>query len=257
MSGCVEWLFAEAGRRIEERIGPAAEAGFDAVEFWNWRARDVAAIADAAERAGVRVGAVCVEPQGVLTDPAGHDAFVEALTETLEVAVRLSGPVVVTHTGPVIRGVDRARQHASVVSALRRVARRAEDAGLVLAVEPLNDRVDHPGYFLTDTAEAVAVVAEVASPAVRLLYDRYHAATMGEPIGYGLAGHLDLVAHVHLADTPGRHEPGTGDIDWTGELRWIAQNLPGVPVGWEFQPTRDTGAAMDAVRRVVAAAKAP
>lgn len=257
MSACVEWLFAEAGPRIEDRVGPAAAAGFDLVELWSWRDRDVDAIAGAARRAGVRVGAVCVEPQGVLTDPAGHPAFAAALTETLAVAAQLGGPLVVTHTGPVQPGADRARQRASVVTALRSVAARAEDAGLVLAVEPLNDRVDHPGYFLTDTAEAVGIVAEVGSPAVRLLYDRYHAATMGEPLGHGLAGHEDLVAHVHLADTHGRHEPGTGDLDWAGELRWIAENLPGVPVGWEFRPTTDTAAAMVAVRRAVAAAKAP
>ncbi len=257
ISACVEWLFAEAGPRIEDRIGPAATAGFDLVELWNWRGRDVDAIADAAARAGVRVAAVCVEPQGVLTDPAGHPAFVEALTETLAVATRLGGPAVVTHTGPVQPGVDRARQRAAVVAALRGVARRAEDAGLVLALEPLNDRVDHPGYFLTSTGEAVGILREVDSPAVRLLYDRYHAAVMGEPIGDGLASHLDLVAHVHLADSPGRHEPGTGDIDWAGELRWLAENLPGVPLGWEFQPTGDSGTAMGAVRRALASAQIP
>ena len=90
---------------------------------------------------------------------------------------------------------------------------------MVLALEPLNDRVDHPGYYLTSTVEGLDIIDEVDRPEVRLLYDIYHSAMMGEHIEDVLEGRLDRVAHVHLADTQGRGEPGSGDMDWQSAAR--------------------------------------
>jgi hydroxypyruvate isomerase len=127
-----------------------------------------------------------------------------------------------------------------VIQALIGAARLAESQPVALLLEALNSKVDHPGYFLDDTAAATAIVRAVGHPRLGLLYDRYHAAVMGEEIGYGIADALDLVKHVHIADLPGRGEPGSGIIDWETEMRWFADCLPEVRIGCEYQPTRAT-----------------
>ena len=122
-----------------------------------------------------------------------------------------------------------------LVQCVRRAAEKLAGSGVVLAIEPLNDRVDHPGYFLTSTIEGLDIVDEVGRPEVRLLYDIYHAAVMGESIEL-LDGRVDRVAHAHLADVPGRHEPGSGTLDWQRRIDWLdAHGYTGL-VGLEYVP---------------------
>jgi hydroxypyruvate isomerase len=114
---------------------------------------------------------------------------------------------------------------------------------VTITLEPLNDRVDHPGYFLTSTTEGLDIVDEVGRSEIRLLYDVYHAAAMGEEIAL-LGGRVDRIAHVHLADTPGRHEPGTGAMDWQARLDWLAARGYDGLVGLEYTPVAETGASL-------------
>jgi hydroxypyruvate isomerase len=114
----------------------------------------------------------------------------------------------------------------------------------LLAVEPLNTRVDHVGYFLPSTAEALDIIDEVDRREVRILYDIYHSAVMGERIEEALDGRVDRIAHVHIADHPGRHEPGSGAMDGRGRLEWLAATTyPGM-LGVEYKPTGSTEASL-------------
>ena len=112
-------------------------------------------------------------------------------------------------------------------------------------IEPLNDKVDHPGYYLTDTAEGVEVVREVGSPKVALIYDRYHSLMMGEPIGFGVEGNMDIVQHVHIADTNGRHQPGAGSANWVKEMEWFRQQGYDQYFGLEYWPTVDSAESLE------------
>ncbi len=123
--------------------------------------------------------------------------------------------------GDELPGVDRRTQHDAVVAALRRAAPIANGEGVMLLLENLNTRVDHPGHYLDRTPEALDIIDEVDDPSVRLLFDLYHAVVMDESPAEVLAGRLDRVAHVQIADVPGRHEPGSGRIDWAAELGWL------------------------------------
>jgi hydroxypyruvate isomerase len=128
---------------------------------------------------------------------------------------------------------------------LRAGAGLAAGSGVTLVLEPLNDAVDHKGYYLTSTAEGLDIVDEVGQPEVRLLYDIYHSAMMGEHIETVLAGRLDRVGHVHLADAPGRGEPGSGAMDWHERLLWLQDQGYSGLVGLEYRPTRDTSSTLD------------
>ena len=119
---------------------------------------------------------------------------------------------------------------------------------MTLLLEPLNTKVDHPGYYLTSTPEGLDIVEEVGNPNVRLLYDLYHSAVMGEAPEEVLDGRVHLVGHVHLADAPGRGEPGSGEMMWREHLEWLDEHSYNGYVGLEFRPSRDTLASLDHLR---------
>ncbi|HLV82992.1 MAG TPA: TIM barrel protein, partial [Devosia sp.] len=120
--------------------------------------------------------------------------------------------------------------------------------------EPLNDRVDHPGYYLTSTSEGLDIVEAVNRPEIGLTYDMYHSMVMGEDPETVLAGRLDRVFHLHIADHPGRHQPGSGHLPIGQKLAWLqAQGYAGA-VGLEFRPTGSTADALDETRAALAGA---
>jgi hydroxypyruvate isomerase len=150
----------------------------------------------------------------------------------------------IAQAGDFRSGIPREAQHAALVKVLGQAADLLKGSGVVLALEPLNDRVDHPGYYLTSTVEGLDIVDEVDRPEIRLLYDIYHSAVMGEHIEDVLDGRLDRVVHVHLADTQGRHEPGSGNLDWQVRLDWLAGHGYDGFVGLEYKPTNGTIASL-------------
>lgn len=241
LSACIEMLFVpEHPDDVPARIRAAAAAGFAAVEFWRWRAKDLAGLERALRETGVRLAVFSCEPGGRLVDPATHDAFLAGLDDSLAIAKRLGSPGLIVLSGDALPDVERARQHAAIVAALRRAAPKAEAAGIRLCLEPLNTRVDHVGYFLDTTEEGLDIVEEVASPAVRLLWDLYHSAVMEEDPGEVSAGRVGLVGHVHVADTPGRHEPGTGTVDWRRTIDVLTAGGYAGAIGLEYRPTAGT-----------------
>ena len=123
------------------------------------------------------------------------------------------------------------------VAGLSRLARMAEDAGAMLMLEPLNDRIDHPGMYLVSTTLGLDLVQAVGSPALRLLWDAYHSAVMGEDPAAVLTGRIDLVHHVQVADLPGRNEPGTGTIDWPALVALLGRLGYRGALGMEYRPT--------------------
>ena len=107
-------------------------------------------------------------------------------------------------------------------------------------LEPLNTKVDHPGYYLAYTPQGLDIIEAVGSPKVKLLYDIYHSVVMGETPSEALDGRVHLIGHVHLADAPGWGKPGLGEMRWKELLDWLAEQGYKGDVGLEFRPTGDT-----------------
>jgi hydroxypyruvate isomerase len=239
-SACIEWLFADTHSAVPDRIRAAKAAGLDAVEFWHWSSKDIEAVKAALAETGLPLAGILCEPIAQIVDPGQHGRFLDGVGASLEAAQRLGAGVMIAQSGNVLPDVPRTKQHAALVNVLARAADILKGSGVVLALEPLNDRVDHPGYYLTSTVEGLDIVDAVGRPEVRLLYDLYHSAMMGERVHEVLANRVDRVVHLHLADTHGRAGPGTGDLDWRGWLAWIeAQGYRGV-VGLEYRPSTTT-----------------
>lgn len=251
LSPCLEWLFADEAEPFAERIPAAARSGVGAVEFWRWRDKDLDAVEGALQRNGVAVSSFVAEPLGAtLVDPGAHAAFLRGLEESAAVAQRFGSPYLVAQPGQALADRPRAEQTAAMVACLREAGRVLVGSGVTLLLEPLNTRVDHPGCFIDDTAVGFAVIRAVDSPRVRLLYDVYHSVVMGEEPERVLAGNLALVAHVQVADVPGRHEPGTGTIEWGRFFAWLEEQGYSGRVGLEYVPMRPSGETLDTLRRL-------
>lgn len=237
LSPCIEWIYADRHPALEDRIRAAKAEGFDHVEFHLWRDKDVAAIAAALAETGVTLTGFVVEPRRSIVDPAQHEEFLQAVSESLEASQKLGSPPLVVASGFTREGVSREEHITAAVTALKQAAALAEAAGVMLVLEPLNDRVEHPGMFLVETTLGLDIVEAVNSPNLRLMFDAYHSATMGEDLVEVLSGRTHLVHHVQIADVPGRNEPGTGTIDWPatlGKLRALGYDGP---LGLEYKPT--------------------
>lgn len=242
-----------------ERLRRAAALGFPAVELWHWPRWDVEAVAATCADLGLEVaqfGAWDFEPS--LADPANHARFEEAVGQAAEVARTLGAPLANVN-GPYRRpGIPDGEAREQVAAALRRVVPVLEAGGLTLLVEPMNTRVDHPGYTLPNSDHVLEVCRAVGSDRVRVNWDLYHL-----HISEGdLSGHLregwDHLGYVQVADHPGRHEPGTGEIHYPFLLGLLRDLGYRGYVGLECSPTGDPVVAARGVRAAdVASARHP
>lgn len=243
-SACIEMLFVPESADPAERILLAHAAGFDCVEFWRWSDKDLDAMQQALDETGIRLAGLVAEPFAELTRASDHDRFLRGLEQSRDVALRLGAKVLICQSGPLLPGIERARQHADLTLAMARSAEVLAGSGIRLGLEPLNDRVDHPGYYLTSSTEAFAIVDAVNRPEIGLTYDLYHSMVMDEDPETVAGKHLDRIVHVHLADHPGRHQPGTGQLDLRRQLSWLERAGYDGYVGLEFRPTGATEAAL-------------
>ncbi|HUX75454.1 MAG TPA: TIM barrel protein [Anaerolineae bacterium] len=242
-SVCIEMIFTEYP--FLERIEKAAEAGFDAVEFWNWDNKDLPAIKAAADRAGLGIASFQSNLGGTLIHPDHRGNFVAGIKKSLGKAKEMGAPSLFLLSDEL--GEDRSvrfqftelseeAKYQSVLDGLKTLAPLAEEAGITLLLEPLNIHVDHPGYFLHRSSVGFDLVRAVESPRIKLLYDIYHMQVMEGNIIHTLTSNLDVIGHVHIADVPGRHEPGTGELNYANIFKALREAGYDRYVGFEFEP---------------------
>ncbi len=246
-SACIEWLFAREGDIFADRIRLARQAGLSAVEFWRWTDKDLDAIVAAVAETGIAVAGLVAEPMIALTNPANREDWLQGLRESVAVARRLGAAVLIAQAGDDLSEFSDAEQRASLVAALTAGAGILKGSGVRLGLEPLNTMIDHAGYYLSSTVEGLDIVDEVGHPEIGIVYDLYHSAVMGEDMREVIGGRIDRVVHLHIADHPGRGDPGTGQIDLAERLDWLfAQGYRG-RIGLEYRPATGDAAAVRAV----------
>lgn len=253
LSACIEWLFAAESPEFAGRIYAARDAGLAAVEFHLWRDKPLAAIRQALDETKLALTSIVVEPRCRLADPESHAAFRMAFRETLSTAQALGARFIIPSVGLALPGVPVQIQRATIAAALREATEVASGSPVGVLLEPVNSLVDHPGMYLNSTLEGLEVIALVgAPPNLKLLYDIYHSATMGEAPEGLFEGRTALLGYVQVADSPGRHEPGTGSIDWDRYLpllkEWRYEDL----IGLEYKPKADTLTSLVQTRRLLA-----
>jgi hydroxypyruvate isomerase len=152
-------------------------------------------------------------PETRMTDPAYRASWLDALKKACEAAAVVGATRLITQVGP-DTGAPRETQHAAIVETLKLAKPILEQYGVTVMPEPLNTKVNHPGYYLSSSAEAFEIIREVDSPYVKVIYDIYHQQITEGDIIPSVTRNLDCIAHLHAAGHPGRHEL------WEGELNY-------------------------------------
>ena len=240
------WCFARGEMTPERLVRAAADMGYDAIElveppYWPLVRDHGLSISAIGGHRSLTEG---------LNRREYHAGIVRELEENIRVAEKWSIPVLICFSGN-RAGLNDVAGVQATVEGLRRVARQAQDAGVTLALELLNSKVDHPDYQADHTAWGVAVVEGVASPAVKLLYDIYHMQIMDGDIIRTIRDQHANFAHYHTAGNPGRHE-----LDETQELAYAAIFRAIAATGYqgiichEFLPVGDAVAGLRAAHQL-------
>ncbi len=242
---------AYAGKDEIYHLEKIKEHGFHGLECYAWwELPDLKRLAKEQERIGVGISATCTRFIS-LVDESMRDAYIAGLRETIEACRTLGVRSIISQTGNELDGVPRETQRRTMVETLKRCAPLLEETGLVLELEPLNGLVDHRGHFLQRSDESVSVVDEVGSANVKLVFDVYHQQITEGNVIRNATGYADRINHYHIADNPGRKQPGTGELNYVNILRAIRDAGFDGYVGLECGYTIDTDAALEQFKQEI------
>lgn len=233
-----------------DRFERAAAAGFKAVEFQFPYAFSTTAIRQRLDDHGLQLvmhnlpaGDWDAGERGIACHPDRIEEFRAGVTRGIETAHVLGAGQLNCLAGKAPAGVSQDLLHNTLVDNLRFAAQALKAGGLRLLIEPINT-YDIPGFFVSRTAQAIAVLDAVQSDNAWVQYDIYHAQRMEGELAATLSQYLARIGHVQVADNPGRHEPGTGEIafeflfthlDRLGYTGWV---------GCEYHPATSTQAGL-------------
>jgi hydroxypyruvate isomerase len=217
-SANISMLFKEV--EFPERFEAAAQAGFKAVEIqfpYGWSKRQLGEIA---RHAGVEVVLINIpagDPEkgdrGLGCLPGRVGEFREGVAKAIEYSKALGCRQMNCLAGVAPSGVKDAKLRKTYVANLGYAAGELARHGMTLLVEPINTRTI-PGFYLNKSAQALALMDEVGAANLKLQYDLFHMRIMGDDLAGAIAANLARIGHMQVADVPGRHEPGTGEIDF-------------------------------------------
>lgn len=240
-----------------ERFCAAAEAGFSGIEFhypYAYDPREVRELLDAHRLEpvliNIRAGQAALGEWGFAGVPGREESFRICVAEAIEYALAIGVPQLNCLAGVRAPDADPRVCEAALITNLRYAARECASANLAINLEPINTH-DVPGFLVSDTTDAIRVMDAVGAPNLKLQYDCYHMQIMegggAESIAATIARLAHRIGHIQFADAPGRHEPGTGEIDFARVFSCIDQlSAEGKYTGWvsaEYWPSagRTTG----------------
>ena len=237
-------LFTELD--FQARFQAAAKAGFKGVEYLFPYAYDKHELARLLKDNGLVQVLHNMPPgnweageRGIACHPDRVAEFRQSVAKTIEFAQALGCPRVNCLAGKTPVGADPKAVHDTFVANLGYAAGELKKAGILLVMEPLNT-FDNPGFHLSHTQQALDLIAEVGSDNLKVQYDIYHMQRMEGELGNTLSRHVGSIGHIQLADNPGRHEPGTGEINY----RWLLRHIDAIGydgwIGCEYKPATRT-----------------
>ena len=212
---------------VPEALALLARLGYDAFEMFEWRSPAMLETFVAQKKNFPLFCACLVANKGVtapgcgLVNPREREGFLRELGASIEAAKKMDCRQLVVLTGNELGGMPRSEQMANAVAALRLGAPMLEKNGITAVIEILNTYVNHAGYFLYFVRDGVELVERVGSPNVKLLFDIYHVQIMEGNLIENIRMNIDRIGHFHVGDVPGRHEPGTGEINYRNVFKAI------------------------------------
>jgi hydroxypyruvate isomerase len=229
-----------------DRFEKASKAGFGAVEFlfpYEWSAAEIASRLETFELVQVLFnlppGNAERGEKGLLGVPSRRDAFRSGFESALEIAVVLKCRRLHAMFGLRDRQLVPEAQIDCALENLHWAAPMADEAGVTLLLEPLNS-IDVPGYFVSSIATALEILRKANLSNARLQFDVYHTQMSQGNIIATLEDVVDQIGHIQISDVPGRHEPGTGEINYPNVFKSLEKLEYGGFIGLEYKPATDT-----------------
>lgn len=253
-SACIEPMYQEFS--FLDRFRAAKEDGFDYVEFWSWTDKDLRAVRRAAEDAGIGIAGFNGDAALSLIDPAHKRDYLDFLRRSVDAAREVGARSLTIHSNGLGDGgvvLNRYPELSDTVKlctmfdTLRSCADLAEKSGIRINLEPLNITTDHQGNFLTTTRMAAEMTRLIGPPMLKVLYDVYHMQLNEGSLCDNIRAYSDQFGHIHVADAPGRHEPGTGEINYENVFSCLEESGYTGLVGFELTPATTTAQAVKAI----------
>ncbi|MCC9600834.1 TIM barrel protein [Stieleria sp. JC731] len=235
-SVCIDAVFE--GVPKSEAIARVKSCGIDAFEFWGWWDKDLAEIEDAKAKHEMQIASCCTKFIS-LVNPAARREYLDGLAESIEAAKRLGCPTLISQVGDFREDESHEAQHDCLVEGLREAAPMLEQAGITLVFEPLNDLIDHIGYYLVRSEQAFAIVDHVDSPNVKVVFDIYHQQISEGNVIRNVVENVGRIGHLHAAGNPGRNELTRGELNYAEIFKAIRDTDYEGYVGLEYWPIDD------------------
>ena len=256
---CIEMFYKDL--EFDQKIRRVVNDGFEYAEFWRWSGRDWNSLSSTLKDTGINVSAFSGDDEFSMINADEKAVYLKYLQESIDKALEIGCPNLVIHSDALDPNTGSAKKPGKETSfevrlinmyeVLKSAAPMAEKAGVNLVLEPLNIFVDHKNYFLSNPNLAFDIVRQISSDRIKVLYDVYHMQIMGGNIIQTLERNMDQLGYIHVADVPGRHEPGTGEINYRNIFKSLDKSGYNGFVGFELSPAVDDESAVEAIKRVL------
>lgn len=253
-SACIEAMYGELP--FLERFAAAKKDGFDFVEFWSWTDKDLSAVKAAAEAAGIGISGFNGDAYFSLINPSHKEKYLDFLRQSVMAAKQVGAHSLTIHSNALGEGglvsdlceeVSDTVKLCTMFENLQRCADIAVENEMDLNLEPLNITTDHVGNFLATTQMAAELVEMIGCPRLNVLYDAYHMQLNEGSLCDNIRRWGHRFGHVHVADAPGRHEPGTGEICYERVFAALQESGYRGIIGFELFPKTTTAEAVRAI----------
>ncbi len=239
--------------KFEERLVTIAQSGAQSVELvsepLSWSATDVANYKKTAQSLGLKFDCLLAQHDWTkrpvtMVNPTHQEGFLADVKDSIEWAKKLELKQLIVMSGNVQPNMTSDAQHVSIVESGARAAELAAAADVTLILEPLNSKINHKGYFLTSNAEGLAIVKTIDNPHFRLLFDIYHEQVQNGNVIRTLTEAEPYVNVFHVADNPGRNDPGTGEMNYQNIYKAIAKTGYSGYIAMEYLPLGDAATSL-------------
>ncbi len=226
---------------LDRCIEIAAAAGYQGVElvreFWSWSPEEIRRLMTRMRGLGLVFDAMDGGKKN-LVDPSVTGAFLAQLTAAIAIAKEIECPQIILTSGNRVDSLSADAQRAGIIDNLKRAADLVSKNDMQIALEPI-DRLEKRSAYLNSVTDGFEIVKAIGSPNLKVLYDFYHEQRAAGNLIEKLEQNIDWVGLVHIADVPGRHEPGTGEIDYANIYRKLTELKYDKFIAMEFRPTGD------------------
>lgn len=242
------------------RFEAAKKDGFEYVEFWGWEDKDLAEVKQLLADNDLKLAGMGGDGPFSMCDPAFKEQYLEYIRRAIEAAKFVGCPNLIIHSDALQSGPQYAvplsgdysdtEKKLNMYDILLTISKWAEEADITFVLEALNIVTDHLGNFLTSTQTSAELTAATGSENMKILYDAYHMYLNEGKLCETVSKYLKNIGYIHIADAPGRHEPGTGVINYKNFFRHLEElGYDGV-VGFELYPKASTAEAVAAIKDV-------